>query len=225
MKATFLFAITIFLFACSPQEPTVSKLIDDHIKLTVNNPKTYESVETRSAKSSDLLDSPEISGQFVNTENVVARIYYILDDIHENFHLYMSDSTREQIVKIKSIFDGNLHFSFETMDVYLEKVSGLCIDSITLPNSIASNNRQLFLEYKAQYESAFTRLKNEYSKLYSIVQEKVGIADYTDLVSTIESADLVMHKYRIEENGSVRLRGGLFLMKDKQVIQSIPIDI
>jgi hypothetical protein len=223
MKATILIVITVFLFACSTKEPSVSKLLDNHIKLTIDNPKTYESVETRAAELSDLFDSPEISGQFVNVDNVAARIFYILDDIHEYFQSDMPDSITEQIVEIKRIFNGNEKFSFEILDFYVDKVSGLSFESIALPNSISSNRRQLFLENKAQYESASIRLKTEYSRLYSIIQDKLGIADYTDLVSTIESAELLMHKYRVEENGSRRLKGGLFLLKDLKVIRSMPI--
>jgi hypothetical protein len=223
MKATFLIAITIFLFACSTQESSISKQLDDYIKLNVDNPKTYESVETRTAELSDLFDSPEINVQFVNVENVLARIYYILSDIHEYAGLYMPDTIIEQIVEIKKIIDENGKFSFENMAVCVDKVSELVFESITLLNTISSNNRNFYLENTVQYEEARNRLKLEYSRLYSTIQDKIGITDYTGLVSTIESNELVVHKYRIEENGSVRLKGELFLMKDLKVIRSIPM--
>lgn len=81
MKAAFLIAIAISLFACSTQESSISKQLGDYIKLSVDNPMTYESVETRTAELSDLFDSPEINVQFVNVENVIAKVYYILYDI------------------------------------------------------------------------------------------------------------------------------------------------
>ena len=225
MEATFLITITIFLFACSPKEPSTYKLLDDYIKLNVDNPNTYESVETRPAEFSDLFENPEISGQFDNVDEVAAQISFSIDDIYEYLHLYLSDSIREQMVEIKKTFNGNDKISFKSLDVYVDKVSGLLFDSITLPNSIPSYNRQLFLEYTAQYEGSRNRLMNDYSRLYSIIQSKIGIGDYSELVSAIEADNLVLHKYRIEENGSLRLKGDIFLMKDLKVIRSMSIEI
>lgn len=103
MKASLLIITTVFLFSLTPQDPAVSKQLEDYIKLTVDNIKTYEPVETRPAKSSDLFDSPEINGQFVIVENQAARINYILEDIHEFSHPYLPDSTGKQIIEIKNL--------------------------------------------------------------------------------------------------------------------------
>lgn len=71
----------------------------------------------------------------------------------------MPDTINEQIIEILLLFDENEDFSFEHMAVWVDKVNELVLDSITLPNTVSSNNRQFFLENRASFVEERNRLK------------------------------------------------------------------